>query len=181
MMRCSMCPMNALLLLGSRGGVSHVLSPPQDLGRQAAALGPKCFKEVVRSDLAVARGLLGEGDDLSQARRHEDSFPHAVVAGSKRAAHFRVDFANVDPGRVQPMENRRIALFKQGDQQVLGTNVIVTVIAALLLGYTKHAPRGGIEPRKQACSTGSGSVAEISGRLDSNQRPLRPERSALPS
>ena len=72
----------------------------------------------------------------------QNAFPHPVVAGTERSADVGVHLANVDSGIVEAPEYRRIALFEQGNQQVLGTDVIVAVVAALLFGDAQHAPRG---------------------------------------
>jgi hypothetical protein len=45
---------------------------------------------------------------------------------------------------------------------MLGADVVVAVVTALLFRYTKNAPRGGIEPGKQALGT-IVLVGEISG------------------
>ena len=49
-------------------------------------------------------------------------------------------------------QNRGIALLEQRNQQVLGTDVVMAVIAALLLGDAKHAPRCRAKFREQAGS-----------------------------
>jgi hypothetical protein len=56
-----------------------------------------------------------------------------------------VHFGDVDSIGVEGLQRRRIALFEQGDQQVLGADVVVAVVSALLLSYSKHASCGWIK------------------------------------
>jgi hypothetical protein len=53
-------------------------------------------------------------------------------------------FGYVDALGIERAKDRSVAFFEQGDQQVFGADVIVTVVPALLLGYPKDAPRGRI-------------------------------------
>ena len=55
------------------------------------------------------------------------------------AAHIGVQFAHVDAVGIEFMKNLRIAFFEQGHHQVLGTDVILVVVAALLLGDTQDS------------------------------------------
>ena len=141
------------VLLRRRRRVSAALDAPKNLGRKARPFAPQRFKEVYRRDLAVAGSLFGKRDDLSQTRGYENTLPHAVVTRPESPPDFSVHFASVDPARIEAVDHRGVALFEQRHQQVLGAHIVMTVIAALLLCYSKYAPRGWIEPRKQACST----------------------------
>ena len=50
-----------------------------------------------------------------------------------------MNFRPVDAIRCQSAQYGRIALLEERYQQMLRTNVIVTVVPALLLRYAKHA------------------------------------------
>jgi hypothetical protein len=95
----------------------------------------------------------GERDHLTHARRDQDAFPQAVLAGPKAATYLGVDFADVNAVCVERTENTAVALLEQRHEQMLGADVIVAVITALLFRYTKNAPRSGIEPGKQGLGT----------------------------
>src|SRR5579863_8755130 len=84
---------------------------------------------------------LGEGNDLADARRHEDALPEPLLACTERAADLGVQFAHVDTVAVEIVKDLRVAFFEQRYHQVLGTDVILIVVAALLLGGAEHAPR----------------------------------------
>jgi hypothetical protein len=103
-----------VMLLRPRCGVSTVLRVTQNFGREARAFRTQRFVQVDGSDFAISGSLFGQRDDLSQARRYQDPFPQPVIAHSERAADFGVNFAGVDAGRVEAVENRRVALFEQG-------------------------------------------------------------------
>lgn len=88
--------------------------------------------------------LLGQREDLADARRDQNAFPYPVLAGTERSANFCMHFGYVDALGIERAKDRSVAFFEQGDQQVFGADVIVTVVPALLLGYPKDAPRGRI-------------------------------------
>jgi hypothetical protein len=130
-------------LLYRRRGVSR-RGAPQDLGRQAATLGAQSFEEIVGADLSIAGALLRQGEDFADARRHEDSLPYSVLTRTERSANLGVHLAHVDALRFERAQNRAVALFEERDQQVFGADVVVAMVAALLFGYPKDAPRGWI-------------------------------------
>jgi hypothetical protein len=43
-----------------------------------------------------------------------------------------------------------IALLEQGDEQMVGAHIIMTVVSAFLLGYSQHTPRRRVKVREQA-------------------------------
>ena len=110
------------------------MRPSQYLGGRTAALGLGCQKEVQRGDFKAARKLFGERNDTPDARRHQNAFPKTLITGAKNAACLCMRFGKIDAVRVQTLHYLWIALFEQRQQQMLGTHVIVVVVAALLLG-----------------------------------------------
>jgi hypothetical protein len=130
-------------LLYSRRGVSRC-GAPQNLGRQAAALGAQGFKDIVGADLSIAGAFLRQGEDLADARRHEDSLPYSVLTRTERSANLGVHLAHVNALCFERAENRAVAFLEERDQQVFGADVVVAMVAALLFGYPKNAPRGWI-------------------------------------
>ena len=155
--------------------------------RPGCRLRPQRLEEVERRDLAIARAARSASATILRTRgvtrmpSHSRSSPVPSVRRTS-ACTSRTSM----PSASSRSQDRRVALFEQGYQQMFGTDVVVAVVTALLFGDAKHAPRGRTKFREQACSAAP--VCERnevggnwSGRLDSNQRPLRPERSALPS
>jgi hypothetical protein len=118
----------------------------ENFSREASAFRAERFKEIGRRDFSIGGSIFSDGHDLPQARSHEDSFPEPFLAGSERAPDFGVDLASVDSIVGKRAQNVRVALFEQRDQYMFGADVIMVVIAALLLGYAQHAPRGGVKP-----------------------------------
>ena len=84
--------------------------------------------------------ILGERDDFADARRNEDSLPQTVFRRTEDATNFCVQLANIDSVCFEVFKDLRVAFFEQREHQVLGTNVILIVVAALLLCCTQHAP-----------------------------------------
>jgi hypothetical protein len=76
-------------------------SAAQDLSCQASAFAPQCFKEIERRQIAIACPLLGQRDDFSHARRYQNAFPDAVVAGAHRSANLGVNLADIGTLLVQ--------------------------------------------------------------------------------
>ncbi len=151
--------------------------------RPASAFSAQRFEQIERLDVAVLRTLARPRVTILRTRgvTRMPSHRRSSPVPSARA-DFGVDFADVDAVGVERGHDRRVALLEERDEQMLGADVVMAVIAALLLGYAEHAPRSGVEIAKTTGLPGSLECSgKISGRLDSNERPLRPERSALPS
>ena len=143
-------------LLGAGGCVTR--GSAQNIGSQASALGPQGVEQVDRLHVIVARLLFGQTYDFTDPRRYENTFPRAVFAGSESASSLRVNVGRIDAVRTQTLEHRRVVLFQQCDQQMLGTDVVVVMIAALLFGCTQDPPRGGVKLREQSLSSGAESA-----------------------
>ena len=75
----------------------------------------------------------------------EDALPQTILTGAERPPDLRVHFGHVDSIGIEGLQRRRITLFEQGDQQMLGADVVVAVVSALLLGYSKHASCGWVK------------------------------------
>ena len=128
-----------MLLSGGRG-VSNA-GAPEDFRGRAAAFSAQCFEEIDRLDRAVAGPLLRQRDDTADARRDQDALPEAFLAAAERSPDLgmRIGCVNAIGGKC--FHRRRVAFFKQCHQQMLGTDVILTVISAFLLCYAEHASR----------------------------------------
>jgi hypothetical protein len=134
-------------LLRWSDGVSA--AAPQDLCGKAPAFGAYCSKQVRWFDARLAGIALGQTDDLTHARRHEDPFPEPVFSCAQVTPDVRMELARVDTVGVQIAEDLRIPFFEQGYHQVLCTDVVVIMIAALLLGRAQHAQRCRTESLEQ--------------------------------
>ncbi len=98
----------------------------------------------------LSSALLRQRNDSANPRRNQNPFPQAILAGAERPANLRVNLGNVDPRSVERPQSCGIALLEQSNQQVLGTDVVMAVVTALLLRYPKHATRRWVKVGKQA-------------------------------
>ena len=74
-----------------------------------------------------------------------------VLAGAQRLRRTSAcDFRNVDAVCIESAHDGGVALLEQGREQMLGADVVVAVVSALLLCHPKHAPRGWIKFGEQA-------------------------------
>jgi hypothetical protein len=140
--------LHAVCLLRGGGGVSRDGRAAENLGCHAAAFGAQGFEQIERLDLASAGSLFGDGHDLSNARGEKNALPNAFVAGAEGAPDFGVRLARVDVLRIEGQENSGIMLRQQSFEQVLGADVVVVVVPALLLRGAEYAARGWTKSRK---------------------------------
>ena len=106
----------------------------------APALTAQRFEQVKRFDFAARAHVMCDANDLLHPRSHQDSFPTPIFTGAERPAHGGMHLADIDPVALEPLHDRRIALLQQRHEQMLGTDVVMIVIARLLLGGMHDPP-----------------------------------------
>ena len=107
----------------------------QDLGSLAAALAENRLQQVDRLDRRRRAGdRLGEFEDRPNARRQNDPVPEAILAGAERLPDGGVSRGPRDLPLREVSLDRRVAFLAQRQEQMLGADVIVVVVPALLLG-----------------------------------------------
>ncbi|HEY2476405.1 MAG TPA: hypothetical protein VGI19_16620 [Candidatus Cybelea sp.] len=131
-------------LLARGGGVSRRRAA-QDLGSGAAALDAQSLEKIAWPDLAVSGALLGQCNDAPHTGGNQNALPQTILAGAERSPNLRVHLGDVDPVGIKSLQGGGVTLLQQGDKQMFGADIIVTVVPALLLGYPKHAPCGGVK------------------------------------
>jgi len=93
-----------------------------------------------RFDLAPIADFMSEANDLFHAWSHQDSFPTSVFTGAERSAHGGVNLTDIDTIPLETLHDRRVALLQQRNEQMLGADIVMIVIARLLLGGMHDPP-----------------------------------------
>ena len=136
------------------GGVTSAAAP-QDLRRQASAFCAKRCQEIDRIDLGVRRPARPASATILRTRgRHQDALPQPFLAGPSVRRTSACTSRTSIPSASRARRICRVALLEQRYQQVLGTDVVMAVVAALLLGGTQYAPRSGAESLEHVSHVG---------------------------
>ncbi len=123
----------------------------ENVGRDTGTFIADRIEEIDGFYVAVTGAALRQLDNFSNARRNEDAFPRAVIAHTEGPLDLSVDIRSDDVPFAQTGFNLCVLLFEQCEQHMFGTDVIVIVVAALLLGGAKNAARCRAEMREQTC------------------------------
>jgi hypothetical protein len=139
-------------LAGSLPGAADVpFGGGQDRGRAALVFGDDGAQEVDGFDrCARADPAFGQLHDLAHPWRQQNAFPHPVFTGSQRAPQLGMQTIgrNATFGKVR--RGCSIGFLAKSQEQMLGTDVIMVEVAALLFGKPQYALGGRAETGKHA-------------------------------
>ena len=90
------------------------LGARQNFGGRTQTLGADRLQEIEGLDrFASANGVLGDLDDRSDARRHQNAFPHPIVTRPERAPQFGMQLIFSDSAFHEIGRNSLIGLVTQ--------------------------------------------------------------------
>ena len=117
----------------------------QQADRQTAGLHFYGAKQDDRLDGIALRKALGAGDHVAETRRDEDTLPGAILAGAHGSSRGRGNLGAIEAALSQVPVDLLVGLLEKAEQQVLDTQVVMIVVAALLFGGPENAARSRAE------------------------------------